>query len=261
MDINLILTGAVIGVLIGLTGMGGGALMTPILIFLFGVKPTLAVGSDLICNAITKIFGAGVHLYQKTVNHQIVLYLALGSLPSSLLGVMLIERLKLQAGDDMVEVYVTKALGFTLIIVAAALFFKSFFMAKTHGTTPSPDAVFQRKEKALTIIIVGVVVGFLVGLTSVGSGTLIVMAIIILFPTLSPRMIVGTDVLHGALLVSVAGLAHYQAGNIDPSLVMNLLLGSIPGVLVGSRLSAVCPAGILRPILASVLMVSGLKLI
>jgi uncharacterized membrane protein YfcA len=261
MDIHLILTGAIIGVLIGLTGMGGGSLMTPILIFFLGIKPTLAVGSDLVCNAITKIVGGGVHFYQKTAHHKIILYLALGSLPSSLLGVRLIQHMKLQA-SDAVEVYVAKALGFTLIIVAATLFLKSFLTNVSGRSETSAEKAFHMdRSKKLKTILIGAVVGFLVGLTSVGSGTLIVMAMVILYPTLSPRTIVGTDVIHGAFLVSVAGLAHYQAGNIDSILVMNLLLGSVPGVILGSRLTTLCPAGVLRPILASVLMISGLKLI
>lgn len=259
MDINLIFLGAAIGVLIGLTGMGGGALMTPALIFFLGVKPTLAVGSDLVCNAVTKVFGAGAHLHQKAVNLQVVLYLALGSVPSSVLAVALVERIKLRA-PTLVETYVAETLGFALIVVSVMLFCMTWFMTRTRATSPAIQTGLRSREKGL-ILLVGAVVGFLVGLTSVGSGSLIVSALVLLCPAIAPRVIVGTDVFHGAILVSAAGLAHYHAGNTQFALVANLLLGSIPGVLVGSRLSAVVSAEILRPILASALMVSGFQLI
>jgi uncharacterized protein len=259
MDVGIGIIGFLIGLLIGLTGMGGGSLMTPIMILILGVKPTSAVGTDLFYGAVTKIFGASVHSHQKTVNHPIALHLALGSVPMSLLGVALIEWLKIHYGV-WVETFVTKAIGATLIFVAVSLFFKTFLFNKAKEWSPFIYPIFGVRQR-IGVIATGALVGFLVGLTSVGSGTIIVSTLFFLFPNLSSRTIVGTDVFHGALLVTVAGLAHYHAGNIQFLLAANLLLGSIPGVLLGSKLSIHLPESLFRPVLASVLMVSGIKLI
>ncbi|MBI4716139.1 MAG: sulfite exporter TauE/SafE family protein, partial [Nitrospirae bacterium] len=209
-DIQIALIGLLVGTLIGLTGMGGGALMTPILILFLGVKPTLAVGTDLIYAAATKIFGGGVHFRQKTVEPKIVLYLALGSIPSTLLSVQVVVWIKTHYGS-MVDAFVMKALGVTLILLAVMLFLKTVLVRKIKAHHP---LTVGHGRKWFTMA-AGAIVGFFVGLTSVGSGTLIVVVLLFLFPALPANRIVGTDVVHGALLLSVAGLAHWHGGNVE----------------------------------------------
>jgi hypothetical protein len=255
-DPQIAIIGLFVGCMIGLTGMGGGALMTPILILFLGVKPTLAVGTDLAYAAVTKVFGGLVHLRQKTVEPKIVLYLALGSVPSTLLSVQLVVWIKHNYGT-LVDVIVMKALGTGLIILAVVLVLKSFLVRKIKQKHP---VTVGHGRKWFTVA-TGATVGFLVGLTSVGSGTLIVVALLFLFPALPSKRVVGTDVAHAALLVSAAGLAHWHGGNVEWPLVSNLLIGSIPGVFLGSRLTAHVPDGYLRPVLASLLLITGYKLI
>lgn len=254
-----ILIGLAVGFLIGLTGIGGGSLMTPIMILFLGVRPTIAVGTDLIFGAITKLFGSAIHYRQKTVNLSIVFFLALGSIPSSLFGVHLISVIKKSHGN-FVDTFVMKTLGITLILVAVTMVLRVIFPSKLARTDERTLIEYSVRQKALTVLLGGGV-GFLVGLTSVGSGSLIVPVLLALFPRLSSKNIVGTDVFHAAILVSIAGLAHLDAGNVQLSLVFNLLIGSLPGVFFGSKMNMRVPEKVLRPILASMLMLTGLKLI
>jgi uncharacterized protein len=255
----IVLIGFAVGFLVGMTGIGGGSLMTPIMILFLGIRPTIAVGTDLIFGAITKIFGSAVHYRQKTVNLPIVFYLALGSVPSSLIGVHLILVIKNKYGH-FVDAFVMKTLGFTLILVAITMVLRVFFPSKQLRSENSTLPEYSIKQKAMTILL-GSIVGFLVGLTSVGSGSLIVPVLLALFPRLSTKNIVGTDVFHAAILVSVAGLAHLDSGNVQLSMVFSLLIGSLPGVLLGSKMNMKVPEKVLRPTLASMLMLTGLKLI
>lgn len=257
MDWHIPVAGFIVGLLIGLTGMGGGALMTPILIIFLGIKPTLAIGTDLVYAAVTKLFGGALHLKQRTVDLSLSFYLALGSVPGAILSVAIVKRLAAQSQFG-VDQFLTHALGVTLLLVAGSLLLRPLVQRRT----PRQALCMARKPRHhVYTVLLGFGVGLLVGMTSVGSGILVMVALLLLFPYLVTSKIVGTDVFHGAILVSAAGAAHFYAGNVNIPLVAALLIGSIPGVLLGSRLSVKVPEKALRPILASVLLVSGWRLI
>ena len=246
------------GVLIGLTGMGGGALMTPFLI-LMGVRPSVAVGTDLFQMMFTKSFGAWQHHRQGTVNYRLVWVLIRGSLPGALLGVALLVLLRDQAGISM-DVFVTRLLGGVLTLVGLALLLRLIVLRWFSRRRVSWEGLSLDGRGTLLLSGLGAVVGLLVGLTSVGSGTLFIVMLTVLFP-ISMRTIVGTDVAHSAILTAGAGLMHLGFGNVDLVLATNILIGSIPGVLVGSRLTIKVPERGLRVLVAVVLMGVGLKLL
>jgi uncharacterized membrane protein YfcA len=253
---QLVLTGLLIGVLVGMTGMGGGSLMTPILVIVFGFKPTLAVGTDILHGAIFKTVGAIRHRRLGTVHAQLSGWMLLGSAPMSLLGVALATHLKHAYGDGAQSV-MSYILGGALLFGALGLAAKSLLRAKVLGDDDRFDMVWRDRFAALAIGLVG---GFVVGLTSVGSGTFFGLTMLFVFP-LRAHKVVGTDILHAAALLYVAGFGHVVAGNVDFSAVGWLLIGSIPGVLVGSHYSVRLPEAMLRLTLANVLALSGLKLV
>ena len=250
------LTGLLIGGLVGLTGMGGGSLLTPILVILFGFKPTYAVGTDILHGAIFKSFGAVRHRRLGTVHARLTFWMFLGSGPMSLLGVALATWLKHQYGEGVqsVEAY---AIGVALILGGIGLVAKTLIKV---GVQPD-DAPFilTRRDRWLAFAI-GVVFGFVVGLTSVGSGTFFGLVMVLVYP-LTAAKIVGTDIFHAAALLWVAGVGHLVAGNVDLHAMFWLLLGSIPGVLLTSQFALRIPERALRLALASVLMLSGVKLL
>jgi uncharacterized protein len=250
------LTGFLIGVLVGLTGMGGGSLLTPILVILFGFKPTLAVGTDVLHGAVFKTFGAVRHRRLGTVHARLTLWMFLGSGPLSLLGVGAATWLKHRYGDGVqsIEAY---AVGAALVLGGIGLVAKTFIR---RGVQPS-DAPFvlSRRDRLLALAI-GAVFGFIVGLTSVGSGTFFGLVMVLVFPLTLPK-IVGTDIFHAAALLWVAGFGHLAAGNVDLRTMGWLLTGSIPGILLTSQFTLKVPDRTLRLGLASVLMLSGIKLI
>ena len=254
----IISAGLAIGILIGLTGMGGGALMTPFLILL-GVRPSLAVGTDLFQMMFTKSFGAWQHHRQGTVNYRLVLPLILGSLPGALLGVALLVILRDHVGISM-DAFVTRLLGGVLTLVGIALLLRLFLLRRLSRRQGSWEGLSLDGRGKFLLTGMGALVGVLVGLTSVGSGTLFIVILTILFP-ISMRTIVGTDVAHSAILTAGAGLMHLGFGNVDLVLAANILVGSIPGVLVGSRLTVQVPERGLRALVAVVLMGVGLKLL
>ncbi len=250
------LTGLLIGGLVGLTGMGGGSLLTPILVILFGFKPTYAVGTDILHGAIFKSFGAVRHRRLGTVHARLTFWMFLGSGPMSLLGVALATWLKHQYGEGVqsVEAY---AIGAALILGGIGLIAKTLIKV---GVQPD-DAPFilTRRDRWLAFAI-GVVFGFVVGLTSVGSGTFFGLVMVLVYP-LTAAKIVGTDIFHAAALLWVAGFGHLVAGNVDLHAMFWLLLGSVPGVLLTSQLTLRLPGQALRLGLATVLMLSGVKLL
>jgi uncharacterized membrane protein YfcA len=250
------LTGFLIGVLVGLTGMGGGSLLTPILVILFGFKPTLAVGTDVLHGAIFKTFGAIRHRRLGTVHARLTLWMFLGSGPLSLLGVGAATWLKHRYGDGVqsVEAY---AVGAALVLGGAGLVAKTFIK---RGVQPSDAPFVLGRRDRLLAVGIGAVFGFIVGLTSVGSGTFFGLVMVLVYP-LTVRKIVGTDIFHAAALLWVAGAGHLLAGNVDLHTMAWLLLGSIPGVLVSSQLTLKVPERALRLALAGVLMLSGIKMI
>lgn len=251
------IAGLAVGVLVGMTGMGGGSLMTPMLIFLFGVRPVVAVGTDLAATAITKIFGSWQHYRQGTVDLSIVKYLAVGSIPGALVGVGLLKLLENLYGDGLDHV-VTTALGVILVVMAGVMLWRTL-IARNKPDSASP--IFHLHGHTKTVLpVIGFLVGIAVGITSVGSGALVIVALALFFP-LSAGKLVGTDVFHASLLVGTAALAHLTVGYIDFNLMGNLLVGSLPGVYIGSRLSVKVPDKALRATVAVVLLGSGLRLV
>jgi len=265
MDLRFTLVGLVIGFLIGLTGMGGGSLMTPVMVLVMGVKPLIAVGTDLAYGAITKIVGGAMHYRQATVHRRSAYLLALGSVPSTVLGVTVTAAVK-RANPDLVNTFLLRGIAVVLILVAVVLAARPIIMAKVeewnHGRTAVQDRVIMLGERKPWLLpIIGAFVGFMVGLTSVGSGTLIILALFFLYPRWETKDLVGTDVFHAAVLVSAAAIAQFSAGNVNLSMTLSLLLGSIPGVIIGSRLVINVPGGPLRMSLAGVLLISGAKML
>jgi uncharacterized membrane protein YfcA len=253
---EFVLTGLLIGVLVGMTGMGGGSLMTPILVIVFGFKPTIAVGTDILHGAIFKTIGAIRHRTLGTVHAQLSGWMFLGSAPLSLLGVWLGTHLEHRYGDGA-ESVMSYVLGGALLFGAFGLAAKSLMKAKVIGEDDRFTMVWRDRFAALAIGLVG---GFIVGLTSVGSGTFFGLTMLFVFP-LRAHKVVGTDILHAAGLLYVAGFGHFAAGNVDLGAVGWLLIGSIPGVLIGSHYSVKLPDEVLRLTLANVLALSGLKLV
>jgi uncharacterized membrane protein YfcA len=253
MNLPLMLMSFGVGILIGLTSMGGAALMAPFLILIVGVRPVVAVGTDLVYGAVTKIVGAFVHQRQGTVDIPVVKKLASGSLPGGLLGAMSVIFLPRVAHDA--ERYVQKAIGITLVIVAAILIAR--MLIPSDIATPSLKRLKFLHERGT--VIWGALVGFCVGATSVGSGSLLAPFLMMIYPSKTSK-VVGTDVFHAAILVSVTGLAHATSGGVEWTLVPSLLAGSIPGVLLGSRLSTYIPARSLRTGLAAVLLLTGYRM-
>ena len=249
------LTGLLIGGLVGLTGMGGGSLLTPILVILFGFKPTYAVGTDILHGAIFKSFGAVRHRRLGTVHARLALWMFLGSGPMSLLGVATATHLKHAYGDSVqsIEAY---AIGVALVAGGLGLIAKTFIR---RGVQPSDAPFLLGTRDRWIAFTIGAVFGFIVGLTSVGSGTFFGLVMVLVYPLTVPK-IVGTDIFHAAALLWVAGFGHLVAGNVDLHAMFWLLLGSIPGVLLTSQLTLKLPDRSLRLGLATVLILSGIKL-
>jgi uncharacterized protein len=250
------LSGLLVGMLVGMTGMGGGSLMTPILVILFGVNPATAVGTDIAHGAIFKTVGAFQHRKMGNVRAQLAGWMLLGSAPMSLLGVWLANWLQDTYGDG-VESTMGRVLGGALLFGCVGLLAKSFIHAKPADG--DGDFALTNRDR-IAAVLIGLFGGFVVGLTSVGSGVFFGLTLLVVFP-LRAHKVVGTDIFHAAALLYVAGFGHWVAGNVDMSIVGWLLLGSIPGVLLGGRLSLSIPDPLLRFALATVLGLSGLKLI
>src|SRR5213080_88086 len=250
------LTGLLIGGLVGLTGMGGGSLLTPILVIVFGFKPTYAVGTDILHGAIFKSFGAVRHRRLGTVHARLTFWMFVGSGPMSLLGVALATHLEHRYGDSVqsVEAY---AIGIALIIGGIGLAAKTFIR---RGMQPSDDPFLLTRRDRWLAFAIGAVFGFIVGLTSVGSGTFFGLVMVLVYPLTVPK-IVGTDIFHAAALLWVAGIGHLVAGNVDLHATAWLLVGSIPGVLITSRFTVRLPDVVLRIALGTILVLSGLKLL
>jgi uncharacterized protein len=253
-DPLVIVFGLGVGVLIGLTGIGGGSLMTPLLILFAGVQPVVAIGTDLAYGAITKTVGGWRHLRSGTVDLGVSKWLALGSVPGSIAGVLLVDALHDRYGDGFDTTL--------LSIVAAALFIVAFtVLARAlFGEPRERHSVVLTAGAKAGAVGIGLVLGVVLGMTSVGSGALVGLALIMVF-RLTPHRVVGTDVFHAALMLWAAGLAHLLVGNVDLVLMANILAGSLPGVWVGTALLPRVPAGALRPALGCVLLGSALGVV
>ena len=251
--------GMLVGFLVGLTGMGGGAMMTPLLLWTGWAAPTVAVGTDLVWNALTKTVGAVVHYHHHNVNLKLVWRLASGSVPGALLGLSLLNLLKKSAGVEFVDHLIVRLLGGILILVAVGIIFKSYLprwlpVAATRSATDG-------NLRGWHVPLLGFLVGVLVSLTSVGSGSLIVTVLLLMFPGERLNRLVGSDVFHGVLIVGVAALGHWRLGDVNLSLVSGLLLGSVPGVWLGSFIASQIPEARLRPAVATLLFVTGVRLL
>jgi len=256
-SINLLysLSGFCIGALVGMTGVGGGSLMTPILILLFGVHPVSAVGTDLLYAAVTKTGGSLVHGAIGTIDWRLVVRLALGSLPMTVLSLLIMSHFDLRTGPA--EQTITFLLGLALLATASTLVFRARLIAR-FGVRA--DGLSARSIAALTVL-TGGVLGVLVSVTSVGAGALGVTALVLLYPRLPMVRIVGSDIVHAVPLTLVAGIGHWLTGSVDPAMLGSLVIGSLPGIVLGSYAAAHVSDAVLRVILATVLVVVGGKLV
>jgi uncharacterized membrane protein YfcA len=253
-DWKLSVAGLLIGLLVGMTGMGGGSLMTPMLVLVFGFKPSVAIGTDILHGAIFKSFGAARHRTLGHVHARLTFWMLLGSAPASLVGVAFSEWLKRHYGASF-EDLAQQILGIALLLGGLG------FLVKAYLHSDGDDAPFLLSNRDRVIAVaIGVVGGFIVGLTSVGSGTFFGLLMLTVYP-LTAAKIVGTDLFHAAALLWVAGLGHFVAGNVDLHATGWLLIGSIPGVLLGSQMTVRLPDRSLRIALALTLALSGVKLL
>ena len=255
MDWEFVVAGLLTGLLVGMTGMGGGSLMTPILVFLFGIPPSTAIGTDIAHGAAFKTVGAVQHRRMGNVRARLAGWMLIGSVPASLVGVWLNELLTDRYGDEAKSV-MGQVLGAALLFGAVGLIAKSLVQG---GPSGDPDWELSTRDKVAAILI-GLLGGFIVGLTSVGSGVFFGLTLLVIFP-LRAHKVVGTDIFHAAVLLYVAGAAHWAAGNVDFGILFWLLLGSIPGVLIGGRLTLSIPEQRLRLLLAGILGLAGIKLL
>jgi uncharacterized membrane protein YfcA len=269
MDVILGLAGFGVGIVVGLTGMGGGALMTPVLVLFFGIPPLAAVSSDLVVSAVMKPVGAAVHLRRGTVNRALVGWLCLGSVPAAFAGVLLARAL---GQGEQVQHVIKIALGIALLLAATGLVIKSYLAlveragrrARRAAGQDAPSVAGAKPEirvRPLPTVLVGVAGGVIVGMTSVGSGSLIIIALMALYPLLKANDLVGTDLLQAVPLVVSAAIAHLLFGDFRMDLTVALLVGSIPGVFIGAQLSSRLPGGLVRRALTLVLLASALKLL
>jgi uncharacterized membrane protein YfcA len=258
-DLHSASAGLLVGLLVGLTGIGGGALMTPILVLILGTAPKTAVGTDLLFAAITKMAGVAVHGQRGTIDWRICRRMATGSLPAALMTGLVLH---LFGGNSLkVDAVIMYGLGYMLVLTAVGLVFKTRFHVMGRHLRVDHVERFKHLQGPLTVL-AGVFLGVAVTLTSVGAGALGTVIMLYLYPLrLTPSKVVGTDLAHAIPLALVAGAGHWMAGNVDYHLLSSLLLGSIPGVLFGSWLSSRAPEGILRFLLALLLLATGLKIL
>jgi uncharacterized membrane protein YfcA len=249
-----VLSGFLVGALVGLTGVGGGSLMTPLLVLAFGIHPSTAVGTDLLYAAATKTVGTTVHGFSGTVDWRIVGRLAAGSVPATIATLLVLAHVQKQMGAA--NHVITLVLGAALIATAVAILFRRIilkhFQARVEAMSPGRVTAFT--------VVLGAVLGVLVSLSSVGAGAIGVTVLLILYPSLPAGKLVGSDIAHAVPLTLIAGFGHWLMGSVDFHLLLSLLLGSIPGIIVGSLISSRIPDQVLRPILASALALVGGRL-
>lgn len=250
-----VLSGFVVGALVGLTGVGGGSLMTPLLVLAFGVHPTTAVGTDLLYAAATKTVGAGVHGAHGTVDWGIVGRLAAGSIPATLVTLFVLSRLEAKAGPA--NQVITFVLGVALLATAVAILFRPLILRFFKGRAGPANPL---RTTAFTVLL-GAALGVLVSISSVGAGAIGVTILLILYPAMPIGRLVGSDIAHAVPLTLIAGLGHWLIGSVDVHLLASLLCGSIPGIILGSLITSRVPDRFLRPIIAAILAIVGGKLV
>jgi uncharacterized membrane protein YfcA len=254
MDPFVAIGGALVGFVVGLTGMGGGALMTPLLVLVFGIQPLTAVSSDIVASMIMRPIGGGVHWKRGTVNMGLVKWLALGSIPSAFLGVILLKQLGV---GPALQLHVKFALGVALLVVSVGLIIRPLLAKRRRIGDSQPPFVLKR----LPTLLIGILGGIVVGLTSVGSGSLMIVLLLMLYPQLRLKELVGTDLVQAIPLVTSAAVGHLLFGDFGLGLTGSILIGGIPGVFLGAHFSSRAPDHVIRPALIVVLTVSSLKLL
>lgn len=262
-DATPTLFGLLVGFLVGLTGVGGGSLMTPFLVVGMGVSPATAIGTDMVFATITKFTGSVQHYRQRSVNLEVALFLGLGSIPAGLLGVATLEWMEGFFDPETLTSIMINVIACTLVLVGASLIYRNYFMPNRNAS-PKPHVWdgkgrMSSRRRAYTVVF-GAFGGYLVGLTSIGSGSVMAVILLLLYP-LAPAIVVGTDIAHATVLSLVVGLAHMTQGNVDFGLAGSLLLGGIPGVLVGSRIAPRLPGKPLKTVLAIMLIFVGFRLL
>jgi uncharacterized protein len=255
-DPRIVLAGLIVGVLVGLTGAGGGALMTPILVLLFGVTPSAAVSSDIVASAIMKPFGGFIHFRRGTVDFGLVLWLSIGSVPAAFAGVFIDHSL---GAGKVMQQRIEYAMGAALLVASAAMVAR-MVAGGARGRDVQGDEGRVHVKRVLTIAI-GAVCGLLVGITSVGAGSLVIVMLMFAYPRLSMRRLVGTDIVQSMPLVGSAAIGHALFGNLQFGLTAAIAIGSIPGVIAGALLSSRSPDRVLRPVIAVVLTATAVKLL
>ncbi len=258
MDIAYTFTGFLVGFVVGLTGVGGGSLMTPILVLGFSIPPAIAVGTDLLYAAITKSTGIFFHHTRKTIDWNIVKLLSIGSIPSTCLSIFILRKMVI-SGIDYEQV-ITDILSFALIMTSLALLFKGQIQKLSQNEELLGIKTLHKQLRKPLTIFSGVLIGFLVTLSSVGAGALGAAILFFLYPRMRAISIVGTDLAHAVPITAIAGLGHAHLGTVDYLLLGSLLIGSLPGIYIGSNLGAYLPEKIMRPVLASMLLVIGIHL-
>jgi len=253
-DVYVVLGSAVVGLLVGLTGAGGGALMTPMLILLFSVKPAAAISSDLVAAVVMRPVGAAVHLRQGTVNLRLVGWMTAGSVPMAFLGAYLLHLLGNGQAD---QVNVERALGAALLVGAAAMVFR-WFLDRRSALERTAE-VRQVTVRPVPTVLIGMVGGLIVGMTSVGSGSLMIVLLLFTYPLISAKRLVGTDLTQAVPLTAAAALGALAFGHVEFGVTASVVIGSVPAVLVGSLLSSRAPDRYIRPAITFVIFASGLK--
>ncbi|MEW5754687.1 MAG: sulfite exporter TauE/SafE family protein [Pseudomonadota bacterium] len=258
MDFNLgyTVTGFVVGLLVGLTGVGGGSLMTPMLVFAFNVPTAIAIGTDLLFAAITKTAGIIVHHRHSTIHWKVVGLMLLGSVPATLLTLQFLKSGMVQGKDY--KVLLNTMLGVALVLTAAVLFFRNPLLAASHRHISKLPGWVIALRGPLTVVF-GALLGTLVTLSSIGAGALGAAVLTFLYPRMAAIRIAGTDIAHAVPLTAIAGMGHYNLGNVDTTLLIALLIGSLPGIYLGSRLGVKISDSITRPILATAILLIGIK--
>ena len=257
MEFAYTVAGFAVGAIVGLTGVGGGSLMTPLLVLLFGIHPSVAVGTDLLYAAITKAGGTLAHGLKGTVDWSVTRRLATGSIPASLVTLYVVGN-HAPGGIEGAAGIIKVALGVALVLTAVAIIFRKRiqeYALVRFGENPDP------RRTAILTVLTGAVLGVLVSISSVGAGALGVTALFFLYPRLPTLRIVGSDIAHAVPLTAVAGMGHWMLGSVDWLLLGSLIIGSLPGIWLGSHISTKVPDRVLRPILATMLMLVGAKLI
>jgi hypothetical protein len=256
---GVIIVGLFVGIFVGISGVGGGSLMTPLLILVLRIHPAVAIGTDLLYSVPTKLVGAFAHARAKTIDRGLAIALGIGGVPGALAGVLAVIQLRKLVPLDVFNALLRHAVGIALLIAAIAVLIKLLPRFRSRGAAPAA-AAWDGKNRGI-VIATGALVGFCVSVTSIGSGSVTLPTLMALLPALGLRRLVGSDVAFAAVLLPIAALGALAAGNVDIPLAVNLMLGSVPGVIIGSRLCSALPERFLRPAVAGVLIFAGARLI